>query len=73
MLQLRDALRLAEAELAPILDGLSGLALRHRATPCVGRTYGQHAAPLTFGFKAAVWLAGVAGRRSSCPCSAPAC
>ncbi len=60
VLQLRDALALVSADLVAIIEGLSGLAQKHRDTPCVGRTYGQHAAPLTFGFKAAVWLAGVA-------------
>ncbi len=59
-LQLRDALSLIAADLGPILDGLARLADAHRATPCVGRTYGQHAAPLTFGFKVAVWLTAVA-------------
>ena len=60
VLQCRDALGLVAADLAAILDGLSRLAMAYRETPCVGRSYGQHAAPLTFGFKAAVWLAGVA-------------
>ena len=60
VLQMRDGMRLIRADLASILDGLCNLALLHRGTPCVGRTYGQHAAPLTFGYKAAVWLAGVA-------------
>jgi 3-carboxy-cis,cis-muconate cycloisomerase len=60
VLQLRDAIALIAAELAAILDGLSALASRHRDSPCIGRTYGQHAAPLTFGTKAAIWLAGVA-------------
>jgi 3-carboxy-cis,cis-muconate cycloisomerase len=60
VLQLRPALDLVAAELAAILDGLSRLAAEHRATPCVGRTYAQHAAPLTFGYKVAVWLAGIA-------------
>ncbi len=60
VLQMRDGLRLIEAELAATLDGLCTLALAHAGTPCVGRTYGQHAAPLSFGYKAAVWLAGVA-------------
>jgi len=59
-LQIRAALALVTAELNAILAGLAVLAAAHRDTPCVGRTYGQHAAPLTFGFKAAVWLAGVA-------------
>ena len=26
---------------------------------CVGRSYGQHAAPITFGYKVAVWLTGI--------------
>nr|WP_194443626.1 adenylosuccinate lyase family protein [Pseudoroseomonas aerophila] len=59
VLQLRPALDLVAAELDAILAGLSRLAAAHRATPCVGRTYAQHAAPLTFGYKVAVWLAGV--------------
>ena len=60
VLQIRDALHLVEAEIAAILDALCLLAQTHRSTPCVGRTYGQHAAPLSFGYKVAVWLAGVA-------------
>ena len=51
---------LVASDLDAILAGLARLAERHRATPCVGRTYGQHAAPLTFGYKVAVWLAGIA-------------
>ena len=60
VLQAREGLRIVAGEVAPILDALARLADRHRATPCVGRSYGQHAAPITFGFKVAVWLAGVA-------------
>ncbi len=60
VLQMRAALALITADLDTILNGLAGLAAAHRDTPCVGRTYGQHAAPLTFGFKIAVWLAGIA-------------
>jgi len=59
-LQLREALALIAVDLVAILEGLAGIAVAHRGTPCAGRTYGQHAAPITFGFKAAVWLAGVA-------------
>ncbi len=60
VLQVRDAFDLLEVDLSATLAGLAALATAHRDTPCVGRTYGQHAAPLTFGFKVAVWLAGVA-------------
>jgi 3-carboxy-cis,cis-muconate cycloisomerase len=60
VLQMRDAFPLIATELEAILAGLSQVAREHRETACVGRTYGQHAAPLTFGYKAAVWLAGIA-------------
>jgi 3-carboxy-cis,cis-muconate cycloisomerase len=60
VLQMRDAFAALRDDLAPTLAALAGLAGRHRATPCVGRTYGQHAAPISFGFKAATWLCGIA-------------
>ena len=60
VLQCRAALDLVAVELDGILAGLAAMARAHRDTPCVGRTYGQHAAPVTFGFKAAVWLTGIA-------------
>jgi 3-carboxy-cis,cis-muconate cycloisomerase len=60
VLQIRDALELLRQDLVAVIDGLARLADRYRATACAGRTYGQHAAPVTFGFKAAVWLTGVA-------------
>ena len=41
------------------ISALSELATRHRATPMVARTLTQHAAPTTFGAKAAGWLNGV--------------
>jgi 3-carboxy-cis,cis-muconate cycloisomerase len=59
VLQMRDAFALIARDLDAILAGLAKLAGEHRATPCVGRTYGQHAAPLTFGYKVAVWAAGI--------------
>jgi 3-carboxy-cis,cis-muconate cycloisomerase len=60
VLQIGDALDLIEADLAAIVAGLSKMARAHRKTPQIGRTYGQHAAPITFGYTAAVWLAGIA-------------
>ncbi|ASW91139.1 lyase family protein [Mycobacterium marseillense] len=38
------------------ISALSELVTRHRATPMVARTLTQHAAPTTFGAKAAGWL-----------------
>jgi 3-carboxy-cis,cis-muconate cycloisomerase len=60
VLHMRDAFKLIEDDLARTIKGLVQLARKHRATPCVGRTYGQHAVPLTFGYKAAVWATGIA-------------
>ena len=57
---MREAFDLVAQDLAAILDGLASLAQTHRTTPCIGRTYGQHAAPVTFGFKVAVWFSGIA-------------
>ncbi len=45
VLRLRPALALLEDGLAEVTSGLARLAATHRRTPCVGRTYGQHAAP----------------------------
>ena len=67
VLQLRPALALLAAELDAVLPALAAMADAHRATPCVGRTYGQHAAPITFGYKAAVWLTGVADAAAALP------
>ena len=35
---------------------LQGVALEHRATPCMGRTHGVHAEPTTFGLKLLGWV-----------------
>jgi 3-carboxy-cis,cis-muconate cycloisomerase len=60
VLQIKAGLDLIASELAAVVPALARLADRHRQTPCVGRTYGQHAAPISFGFKAAIWCLGLA-------------
>ena len=67
VLQMRDGFDLIAAELDAILAALAGLAETHRETPCVGRSYGQQAQPLSFGFKVAVWAAGIAEVAGSLP------
>lgn len=52
-LALRDALDLVEGKLARLIDSLAGLAEKHRNTLMAGRTHGQHALPITLGFKLA--------------------
>jgi 3-carboxy-cis,cis-muconate cycloisomerase len=56
VLQIRDGLRLIEADLEGIITAVARLCFEHRDTVMVGRTFQQHAAPITFGYKAAVWL-----------------
>ena len=58
VLQIRDGLALIEADLTAVRGHLATLARRYRDTPMAGRTHLQHALPVTFGFKAAVWLDG---------------
>jgi 3-carboxy-cis,cis-muconate cycloisomerase len=55
VLQIRDALNLVEADLVALDKGLAALARKHRDTVMAGRTHLQHALPVTFGYKAAVW------------------
>ncbi|MGQ9371614.1 class-II fumarase/aspartase family protein [Azospirillum sp. ST 5-10] len=56
VLQVRDALHLIEADLERVRAALAGLARRYRDTPMAGRSHLQQALPVTFGYKAAVWL-----------------
>jgi 3-carboxy-cis,cis-muconate cycloisomerase len=56
MLIAARAIEVTLADLDRCLDALAALAARHRNTPMIGRTLGQHAVPTTFGLKAAGWL-----------------
>ena len=67
VLQMRCGLDLIAADLDAILGSLIALAGQHRATPCVGRSYGQQAAPISFGYKVAIWCAGIADAAAGLP------
>ena len=54
-LQLKDALDLIEKKLADLKEILQKQASQHKETIMIGRTHGQHALPITLGFKFAVW------------------
>jgi len=56
VLQIRAGLRLIDEDLTAVRGHLADLARRYRDTPMAGRTHLQHALPVTFGYKAAVWL-----------------
>ncbi|MEM3874660.1 MAG: adenylosuccinate lyase [Candidatus Bathyarchaeia archaeon] len=55
-LQLKEALELIERRLNDFEKVLMEKALRHKETLMMGRTHGQHALPITLGFKFAVWM-----------------
>ncbi len=54
-LQLKDASNLIEKKLADLKGILQKQAAQHKETVMIGRTHGQHALPITLGFKFAVW------------------
>jgi 3-carboxy-cis,cis-muconate cycloisomerase len=58
VMQIRDALDLVERDLEAIAGSLAHLARRYRDTPMAARSNLQQAVPITFGYKAAVLLAG---------------
>ena len=53
--QLKDALEVIEKRLVEFKVILQKQALLHKDTAMIGRTHGQHALPITLGFKFAVW------------------
>ena len=56
MLQLKAALPLLREDLQWLADALATLATQYKTTPMIGRTWMQHALPVSFGLKAAGWL-----------------
>ncbi|MEE4461607.1 3-carboxy-cis,cis-muconate cycloisomerase [Azotobacter chroococcum] len=63
VLQLRAAVELFETELAQLAEDLAVQAERHAATPLAGRTWLQHATPVTLGMKLAGLLGAVTRQR----------
>jgi 3-carboxy-cis,cis-muconate cycloisomerase len=63
VLQIKAALALIDDDLAALDRTLAHLASTHRATVMAGRTHLQHALPITFGYKAAVWLSAIVRHR----------
>jgi adenylosuccinate lyase len=54
-LQLRDASEIIGKKLATLKSILQKQAAQYKETVMIGRTHGQHALPITLGFKFAVW------------------
>ena len=57
VLRVRAGLEIVEADIAALRSILADLAQKYRDTPMAGRTHLQQALPVTFGYKAAIWLA----------------
>lgn len=63
VLQIRSAIDIFSQRMAELGRSLCDLTDRHRLTVLAGRTHGQQALPLTFGLKAASWLAPIVRHR----------
>lgn len=50
-----ESLDRVEKRLLELRKILKRMALKYKKTPCIGRTHGVHAEPITFGFKILVW------------------
>ncbi|UXX81482.1 class-II fumarase/aspartase family protein [Roseovarius pelagicus] len=59
VMQIRDAFNQVETALTGVNTHLGHLATEHRDTPMPGRTHLQHALPVSFGYKCAVWQSAV--------------
>jgi adenylosuccinate lyase len=55
ILQIRESLNVIVKQLYKLEDLFAVLANEHKETIMMGRTHGQHAMPLTFGLKMAIW------------------
>lgn len=63
VLQMRSAGQMILQEMVSLESLLSNMADQHRHTMMVGRSKIQHAVPITFGYKVAVWLDQINRRR----------
>ena len=55
-LLMRESLDRVLVRLRALEKAVRRQALKYKRTPCIGRTHGVHAEPVTFGFKLLVWL-----------------
>jgi 3-carboxy-cis,cis-muconate cycloisomerase len=59
MLQAKKSLQIIDNQLTTLIQQLTQLVIEHRNTVMIGRSFMQHARPITFGFKVATWLDGI--------------
>jgi len=56
-MQLAQSCDLLDKGLVELLNALQTRAIEHKNTPCIGRSHGIHAEPMSFGMKLALWFA----------------
>jgi len=56
VLQMREGFGFLARQLDRVIESVAALCRSHRDTVMAGRTFQQQAAPITFGYNAAVWL-----------------
>lgn len=56
VLQMKEAFPMIENDLEAIIKALVKVSKEHRNTVMAGRTFQQHAAPITLGYKTAIWI-----------------
>jgi adenylosuccinate lyase len=54
-MQMTEACDLVDAEVVRLMDALNKQAMVYKDTPCIGRSHGVHAEPMSFGLKLALW------------------
>lgn len=54
-LLLKEASDLIIRDILELMEALKKQALKYKDTPCIGRSHGVHAEPMTFGLKFALW------------------
>jgi len=54
-LLMREAAEIIIADIRDLMEVLKEQAFRYKQTPCMGRSHGIHAEPMTFGLKFALW------------------
>ncbi len=54
-MQMTEACDLIDGDIGRFLDTLGSQAVAYKDTPCIGRSHGVHAEPMSFGLKLALW------------------
>ena len=56
-MQLTQSCDLLDRGVVVLLNALQSQAIKYKKTPCIGRSHGIHAEPISFGMKLALWFA----------------